>query len=411
AIAHDFTLQPGIPLIRVDAAACSGGTTTLSLAQREFTKDRPDKVALKWQVPVIAQAVGGAAARTLVSDGKATLAVPGCGPVVVNAGQSGYYRTLYAPALFAGLRDSFAKLAPIDQLGLMDDSWAEGMAGLQPVSDFLDLTKATPADADPEIWADVAGSINSLDFYYRGDKARQARFRKFAIARLSPVFERLGWQAKPGESAPTGLLRMQLIGSLGSLGDPAVLGEARRRYAAQATDPKAIPPELRKIIYDLVASRADAATWDKLHAEAKAEKTPLIKDQLYALLSISEDDALAQRALELALTDEPGATNSARMIGAVGYQHPDMAFDFAVAHRAQVDKLVDETSASRFYPALGGSSFDPAMIGKIKAFSDAHIAASSRRVANTVIANITYRMMVRNKRLPAVDAWLTKNGG
>jgi hypothetical protein len=28
-----------------------------------------------------------------------------------------------------------------------------------------------------------------------------------------------------------------------------------------------------------------------------------------------------------------------------------------------------------------------------------------------VIANINYRMMVRNERLPAIDAWLAKNGG
>jgi aminopeptidase N len=308
------------------------------------------------------------------------------------------------------LRDGFAKLAPIDQLGLLNDTWALGMAGLQPVSDFLDLTSATPADADPVVWADVAGSINSLDFYYRGDKVRQARFRTFAIARLAPVFARLGWQAKPGESTSAGLLRMQLIGALGSLGDPLVLGEARRRYAAQASDPKAMPSELRKVVYRLVAGQADAATWDKLHAEAKAEKTPLIKDELYSLLSISQDDALTQRALDLALTDEPGATNSARMISAVGYQHPDMAFDFAVAHRAQVDKLVDSTSSSRFYPGLGGSSFDPAMIDKVKAYADAHIAAGSRRVADTVIANITYRMMVRNQRMPMIDAWLEKHG-
>jgi aminopeptidase N len=99
------------------------------------------------------------------------------------------------------------------------------------------------------------------------------------------------------------------------------------------------------------------------------------------------------------------------MISIVGFQHPDMAFDFALMHRAQVDKLVDSTSSSRYYPGLGGSSNDPAMVGKIKAFADAHIAAGSRRAADTVIANINYRMMVRNERLPAIDAWLAKNGG
>src|SRR5688572_4288305 len=162
-IAHDFTLQPGIPLIRVESATCSGGKTTLQLKQGEFTRDRPEKQALSWRVPVIAQTVGHEPARTLLEGGAGTMDVPGCGTVVVNAGQSGYYRTLYAPAHFAQIRDKFASVAPLDQLGLMNDIWSLGMAGLQPSSDYLDLAMRVPADADPQIWADVSDSLGSLD--------------------------------------------------------------------------------------------------------------------------------------------------------------------------------------------------------------------------------------------------------
>ncbi|WP_350015428.1 M1 family metallopeptidase [Rhodanobacter sp. IGA1.0] len=410
-IAHDFTLQPGIPLIRVASSACSNGKTTLTLSQGEFTKDRPNKTPLKWHVPVIAQSIGGSEVARTVVDGKATLEVAGCGPVLVNAGQSGYYRTLYTPAEFAAIKGQFAKLAPIDQMGLMGDSWALGMAGLQPASSYLDLAQVTPADADPQIWGDIAGSFAGLHGYYRGDDARQARLDAFAVKQLKPVFARVGWEAKADEGDPTTILRTQLIGVLADLGDADVISEVQRRYAAQDTDPKAVPAALRKTIYAVVARNADAATWDQLHAKAKAETTPLIKDRLYALLSISKDKALAKRALELALTDEPGATNSAGMIAAVGYEHPDMAWEFAMAHRAQIDKLVDSTSSSRYYPGIGASSNDPAMIDKINAYADAHIAKGSRRAAETVIANIQYRQMVRKERLPAIDAWLAKNGG
>lgn len=409
-VAHDFTLQAGIPLIRVGAEVCSDGKTTMKLTQGEFTKDRPNKTPLKWHVPVIAQTIGGAPTRALV-DGSTTLTVAGCGPILVNAGQTGYYRTLYTPTDFAAIKSDFAKLAPIDQLGLMDNTWALGMAGLQPASTYLDLTQATPADADPQIWGNIAGSLSGLHQYYRGDKTRQSRFDAFAVKQLKPVFARVGWEAKPGESDPTTVLRTELIGVLADLGDSDVINEAQRRYAAQMTDPKALPTALRKTVFGIVARNADMATWDKLHAMAKAETNQLIKDHLYSLLSIAKDDALAQRALALALTDEPGATNSAGMIRAVAYQHPDMAFDFAVAHRAEVGKLVDKTSSSRYYPGLGAGSDDPAMIGKINAYADAHIAKSSRRAADTVIANIRYRMMVRKDRLPAIDAWLAKNGG
>jgi hypothetical protein len=213
------------------------------------------------------------------------------------------------------------------------------------------------------------------------------------------VFARIGWIAKPGEPGPVTNLRSDLIDTLGALGDPMVIAEARRRYAAQSTDPNAVPAALRKTIIGVVARHADAASWDKLHAAALAEKTPLIKDNLYAYLSTSEDETLARRALKLSLTDEPGATNSARMIATVAKQHPELAFDFALAHMAQVDAKVDATSRSRYYPDLANSSLDPAMIDKVKAFAEAHIAAGSRRAANTTLSTIAYRMKVHSERL------------
>jgi len=409
-IAHDFTLQPGVPLIRVESATCTNGKTTLKLTQGEFTKDRPDKQPLQWQVPVIAQTAGGEPARTVVTGGAGTLEVPGCGAVVVNAGQSGYYRTLYAAPQFDAIRKGFAKLAPIDQLGLMGDAWALGMAGLRPASDFLDLAKATPVDADPQIWGEIAGSLSSLDDYYQGDAQRQAKFRRFAIKTLTPVFARVGWEAKAGEPDPVTILRTELIEVLGSLGDTAVINEARRRYAASEADPNATPAALRKTILHVVARNADGATWEKLHAAALAEKTPLVKDEYYALLSTAQDTALAQRALDLALTSEPGETNSANMISQVAGWHPDLAFDYAVAHRELVNTKVDTTSLSRYYPGLARNSLDPATVDKLKAFAEQYIAASSRRATDTAIANIQYRVKVRKERLPAIDAWLKSNG-
>ena len=144
---------------------------------------------------------------------------------------------------------------------------------------------------------------------------------------------------------------------------------------------------------------------------AQAEKTPLVKDQYYTMLSIAENDALAKRALDLALTTEPGETNSAGMIATVGNVHPDLAFDFAMAHLQQVDAKVDTTSRARYYPGLGNNSLDPAMIGKLKAYADQHVAPTSRRATDTAIANIEYRTQVQKERLPAIDAWLQKHGG
>lgn len=411
AIAHDFTLQPGVPLIRVADPVCKDGRSTVALVQGEFSRDQPARKPLSWRVPVIAQIAGGTAqGRTLVAGGKGSVSLPGCGAVVVNAGQSGYYRTLYAPKSFAQLAAAFAGLAPIDQLGLLADSWALGMAGLQPASSFLDLAQATPPGADPQVWGRIAATFAAIHAQYAGDPAGQQRFDAYALARLAPVMADIGWNAVANEATPRTNLRAQLIEVLGHLGDPATLREARRRYAAMASDPQAVPAALRKSILAVVAAHADAPTWDALRAAARAEASPLVRDTMYGLLATANDPALAARALALAITGEPGETIGAEMISTVAETHPDLAFDFALANMAAVNERIDASSRSRFFPALARGSSDPDMVGKVRRYAEANLAPEARRDAETAVAAIQDRLKVRGERVPEIDGWLKRKG-
>lgn len=408
-VAHDFTLQPGVPLIKA-SSTCANGETVVQLEQGEYTVDRPGKTPLRWRVPVSLRGADGKAVRVLV-DGQASVRLPGCGaPVLVNAGQKGYFRTLYAPAQFKAISAGFATLPAVDQMGVMLDASALAAVGLQPEADALDLALQVPLQAAPELWQNVAGMLSNIDAMLKDNPARQAAFRKFAQARLAPKFAQLGWQNRDGDSAATRQLRSSMIAMLGALGDAKVLAEARRRFDASATDPSALPADLRRTVLGMVARNADAATWDKLHAMAKAEKSSMLRDQYYGLLAAAKDKALAQRALDMALTDEPGATNSASMISTVAWEHPDMAFDFAVAHREKVDTLVDSTSRARFYPGLGSSATDLAMVDKINAFAEKYIAPTSRRDAERVVNGIQTRVKLRQQRLPQIEAWLKQHG-
>jgi len=409
-IAHDFTLQPGVPLIRVDGATCKSGRTRIVLTQSQFSLDQSERTPLRWRVPVTLQAAGSPdAVRTLVAGGKASVTVPGCGAVLVNAGQSGYFRTLYAPAHFSFLAAGFAGLAPIDQMGLLSDSWSLGLAGLQPASDFLDLASAATPATDPQVWGKVAHVFMAIHGRYQGDRTRQQRFDTFAIARLAPVLQQVGWTAREGENATIANLRAGLIDTLGALGDAATVAEARRRYAAQATEPLALPAAIRKSVMAVVAEHADAATWEALHRAALAEKSPMIKDQLYDVLASVGDATLARRALALAMTEEPGVTNSAAMLAQVARQHPEMAFDFALANIDKVNERVDASSRSRYFPRLAAGSSEPATIVKLDTYAAGNLAPGARRDADTAIAGIRDRIKVRAERLPMIDAWLAKH--
>ena len=406
AIAHDFTLQSGIPMIQVGDAGCSNGQTVVQLTQTEFSRDHQNRKPLSWHVPVNAGVIGSAPVQVLVAGGKATLHLPGCGPVLVNAGQAGYFRTLYSAAQFSALAQHFAELAPIDQHGLLADAWALGMAGLEPVADVLNLAVSTPPDADPQVWGNISGMYGAISRLYHADQRRQHQFNQFAIAQLRPVLTQVGWDARADDSAAVINLREQLIQTLSLLDDPATIAEARRRYDAQTGDPAALPVALRKVVMGAVALHADTATWDSLHAAAQAEKSPMTKDRLYYLISTSRDPVLVRRALELALSEEPGATNSAGMLDEVARNYPDVAFDFAIAHLAQVEKIVDSSSASRYLPRLAEGSDDPAMKYKLSRYAKAHIPQLAMGSTNTALANIAYHVQVHTRRIPEIDAWL-----
>ncbi|MBB3982175.1 aminopeptidase N [Sphingobium fontiphilum] len=404
SIAHDFTSKPGIPLVKVDSAQCQGGNTLLTLSQGEFSRDQKDKAPLKWNVPVMAQTIGGAPQR-LILQGAGTMTLPGCGAYVVNAGQTGYYRSLYPAANVTALAKDFTKLASIDQNGLLADNWQLGLGGYQPMGQALDLIDAVPASASPAVLAEVPGYLNGAYDMLESDKAAQAKVAAYASAKLGPVLTAIGYDAKADEGPQTPVLRASLVSTLGAMGDPAVVAEANARFAKLASDPAALDGPLRNVWLRIIAENADQATWDKLRAMANAAKTDLEKSTLFALLGSARNKMLAQKALDLALTDEPGKTTSAAIISAVGYEHPMLAVDYVLAHRAQYEALIDVSARSQALARLGINSAEPLMATKLDAYATKYLTPESRKVVDRAISTITTRIETRARLKPALTAW------
>lgn len=404
SIAHDFTSQPGIPLVKVDTAQCQGGNTVLTLSQGEFSRDAKDKAPLRWNVPVKAQTLGGEAQR-LILQGNGTVTLPGCGAYVVNAGQTGYYRSLYPAANLKALAKDFGKLASIDQTGLLADNFQLGLGGYQPIGLALDLIDAVPASASPAVLAEVPDYLSSSYDMLEGDAAAQARVLAYASKKLTPVLSGIGYDAKAGEGANVPVLRTALISTLGKMGDKAVVAEANRRFAALDSNPAALDGPLRSVWLGIIAKNADQATWDKLRGMAKGAKSDLEKSTLYALLGGAKDEKLSAQALDLALTDEPGKTTSAAIVSAVGSGHPMQAVDFVLAHRQQYEALIDVSARSQALARLGGGSADPAMADKLDAYATQYLTPESRKVVDRSIAAIKTRIATRARVKPEATAW------
>jgi aminopeptidase N len=398
-IAHQFTLQAGVPLIRVTP------DTGLHLEQGRFVTDASGGPTV-WQVPVVVRSPSGAEWRGLVS-ANAPVDLPGFpdNGAVVNYGRNGYFRTLYAPPLIAALSTRFVSLPPVEQLGLLQDAEALGMAGYEPLPDALQLAQAVGPDTQPQVQRTVVGMLFNIAQLYRGRREEPA-FRAFVLPLLARLYAPVGLKSRPGEEPGVALVRGTLVNILSYLDDEALLREARQLYAGYLRDPASLPADQRSLVLRVVAEHADATEWEQLHVRAKAVRGAAEKASCYELLGMALDPRLAQQALNLTLSTEIETTTRPMVLNDVAELHPDMAFDFAVDHRDQVNDWLEPNARDDFQIRLLSGSVDPAAPDKLRAYVAAHLPASARRPAEAVASQIVYSIKVRNERLPQLDSWL-----
>jgi aminopeptidase N len=404
-IAHDFTLQPGIPLVSVTGARCEGGRTIASLAQSRFALDPASKAPLAWHVPLRVATVGGAPANVVATGPATAVSAPGCGALVVNAGKASYARVRYDEAAHAALVRDYPRLALTDRLGTLADDYALAQSGDQPLTRWAALTARVGPDANPLEWQSVATQMAGIERLYRGTPLGD-RVRARELATLSPVLDRIGIEARAGDTPLVANLRETLLTQLGAAGDPRLVAQARGYVARLQADPTAIPPAIRQAVLSTFAASATAADWDLLLRLTQAEKSPVAKNRFVSLLGSARDPALATRSLALlegsALTDP----QKAALLRAVATAHPDQAFDWAAAHQPLVNSFLEASTRASFIPRLGEGSNDAAMPGKITAYGTRYLPEGSRAGVNQALSAIAVRRASADRLRTGVTAWL-----
>jgi len=405
-IAHDYTLQAGVPMVNMLASSCAGGKTSLSLNQTHFAIDADSTRARVWHLPVKVAVPGQAPTGSIVSGEKPTKVVTaGCGTVVLNAGQTGYLRSHYSAEGFAAVAAHYAELAADDQLGLLMDTQSLTSSGVQPMADYLNLTKQVPVTVDPVVASMLANQLQGMDIYFNG-RPNQAAYRTYARGVLKPIFERVGWDARPGESDNTTILRNDLVEALNDLADPEVIAETRLRFEKFLANPANVTADVRGSLLRNVAVQADAALWERLLQMARAAQSEMERQQLYRLLGSPQDDALMRRAQALALSDDVPSTVAPDIISATASRHPEEALDFAIQHWDQISKMLEVTSALQYLPRLTGNSTQLSSVDKLNAFAAAHVPENARQEYVLATARVRYTVKVLTTRLPEVDRWL-----
>ncbi len=309
-VAASFTEQPGIPLVHV-ASSCIGGKRQVTLSQTRFTIHDPHPAALTWSIPVTIGGPNLAPQRAMLTAQPAILEFGDCTfPLKANFGEDGYYRTQYDPASLQAIQRAMPSFAPADRANLLGDQFALFVAANAPLTDYLNLLTADHDEQDIAVWTDTLSHMLRLNAALLGSPL-QDRFHRWAADLIRPEAQRLGWDAKPGESFLDALLRPQLIDALGRLRDPATIAETQRRFAAFLQNPAALPPSLRDPVLTIVGETADEKTWDTLRQRGIQATGTEEKLRYFFAMSFASDPKLIEK--NVAFT-EAGAIPNGRIL-------------------------------------------------------------------------------------------------
>lgn len=380
-IAAGWTEQPGFPLVNVRRDE-SG---KILLNQERFAVHFPNPPPLEWKIPLTYSLVGQPKPMTVLMTTKEMELPPfdpkeKNRPVKLNVGGTGNYRVQYDEALWKQLLQEVPRFSSPDRFNLLADSWALVEANRAPLVGYLDLVGRigpTTASAESE---QVVNTLDSIDRLFIRTPKRDA-FQKYARSILRPAFDKLGWEPKRGESPPSAMLRGELIETLGRLNDADIVAECRSRFQKFVTEKPSLSPDLRGAVLNVVGRYADEPTWSKLHDLGFKTTSIEEKGRFYGALAEAVDPRLAAKTLQIALTDELPSSRAIFLVGKVAREseHPEIALQFAQAHKKELMAKTDALGMNSFLPGLFTFFSDESRIAELETYARTNLPPDAAR--------------------------------
>jgi aminopeptidase N len=398
-----WTEQPGYPVVKV-SQGCESGKAVVVLAQERFTLNDPGAKAQMWNLPVILANGKGERSAVLLEPGPQNVTFPGCGRVIANAGDSGYYRVQYDEAAFRRVTSELNTLAALDRLRLMSDTFALVQAGRADIGRYLELVETLGGETERSIWDQAIDSLRFTGDLIDDENGRAA-FDRYVVKLLEKPFARTGWDAQPGESPEVRALRRSLIGALGRAGYDPVVREAQARFAASGRIP--IDPAIRPAMLSIVGRYADEATYKALLERVRTATEVEDKSQALAALRQMRDPKLVQRFMELMLTDElpPGEAvyNLTHLYG--GPARTEQGWRFVLAHLPEVLAKASPRGRPYVLPGAASEFSDPARADELIVLTREHLEPAALYAAERTADWIRLKAAVKQREAARALEW------
>ena len=414
-IASAWTEQPGFPLIKV-TTQCVGTKRVISLEQVPFMFAGQDSKPTQWTVPIGIRSTPDPkdVKYALLSKLSNNFDYPGCdGALQANAGNIGFFRVLYEPALFSDLRKNVERLPESDRLNLVTDTWALVETGNVPASSYFDLLENLGRDDSFAIWQgalggpETVGALKLTDRLEQGQPGRET-YQKYICSLFFPKLQEIGWDERSGENIETRRFRAMLIETLGFFGDRTVIDEAFKRFEKFRDNPASPALNLCSPVAAIVGRYSSRSVYDELLSMADSSRTAEQKRIYLRALSAALDPDLARQTLEYLISDRvmPGDACRAFENLATEGEHPALVWEFVTTHFKEMQERFGLDRLSRLLLSIAGGFADDSRADELIAFAKAYLTPLAMPEAEDTASLIRFRAKLKAKTLQAIDEWI-----
>ena len=314
-IMHNWTSMPGYPLVRVKR---KGGRGKLEITQERFFSSPISASKAKdktlWSIPlkVMGDGLGVDGSEFLMDKKSMTIPASG-GWLKLNAGEVSLLRVDYSKELLLKLGQALSQgeLGVLDRFGLIRDAFDLSEAGFNSTDEALKLALNYKSESNYTVWSELAGKLNKVANLI-SDEPFYNDFEKNARSIFVEITGKVGWEKKDGEGHTDSLLRALALYSFGSYGDPETIKKAQDMFNSGKID-----PDLRGVVYNLVAENGGEKEYAQLLALYKKETLQQERDRIARALSLFKSKTLLGKTLEFALSKDVRSQDAIFVLGSV----------------------------------------------------------------------------------------------
>lgn len=297
-----WTKNIGFPIVSVEESGSELNITQHRFLATADVKPEEDKtlypvfLGLKTSKGVDESVVLDTRSKTVKIDGDF---------IKINADSAGIYRTAYLPERWTKLGEAgvAGQLSVEDRVGLVADAGSLASSGFIKSTDLLNLINAWSGESNYVVWESALGSVAKIKaaMVFEAQSFKDA-LNEFTLDLISSKLKEVGWEFSDSDSFADQQLKSLLFGSAAAAGHKEVLeyvNDSFKKFIGG--DKKAINPNLRATIFNIVAKNGNIDTFNQLYEIYT--KPGSVEEKIAALRAFGrfEDDEVLDKVTSLLL--------------------------------------------------------------------------------------------------------------